>query len=129
MTDFGNWPDMRPVLQDGKLSSGVPMKKGETFHHTLDVPGQRVELRVEVTGYEPNESLSLKYEWESLHLDVNFSFGPANEPDGTLLTGTGKGKMGGFSRLLEPFVSHEINREVASNFDNIKNHLESQKDQ
>lgn len=122
VADFENWPDMHPSLRDGGESSG-PVKEGETFLQTLDVPGQKVELLCEVVGYEPNEQLSLKYTWSNLRLDVSFLFEAA---DGhTTLTGKGEGRMSGFFRLLEPWVNEEINREVATNLDNLKKRLES----
>lgn len=121
VSDSKNWPQLRPAYQEGEQPPRGPMRVGDRFIQDLQVPGQRIELPCEVTGYEPNERLSLGYSWNSLALELDFIVEPTG--GGTKLTGRGEGHASGFFALMEPLIGLEVNREVRTGLENFKSLL------
>jgi hypothetical protein len=67
--DPENWTLSQPDLRESEQQfSGGSIEPGPTFRQALDVKGRRVELLCEVTGHEPNESLSFACEREDVAL-------------------------------------------------------------
>lgn len=124
LTHVENWTRLQPTLRESEReTSRGPMKVGNTFRQTLDIPGQRIELLCKVLEVEENERISLEYFWNQLSLDVSFVFEPLG--DSTRLIARGEGRMGGFLALFEPLVNGEINAQLKANLDDLKSHLES----
>lgn len=122
VSDSENWPYLRPASPAGEQTPRRPMRVGDRFVQDLQIPGQRIELPCEVTGYEPNERLSLGYSWNSLTLELDFIVEPTVR--GTRLTGRGEGRASGFFALMEPLIGLEVNREVRTGLENFKSLLE-----
>lgn len=123
LTRVENWTQVQPALRESEReTSRGPMKVGDTFRQTLDIPGQRIELLCEVLEIEKNERISLEYSWDQLSLDVSFVFEPLD--GSTRLTARGQGRMGGFLALFEPLVNGEIDAQLKANLDDLKSHLE-----
>lgn len=124
LTDFENWALLQPALRESEHeTSRGPMKVGDTFRQTLEIPGQRVELLCRVLKVEKNERILLEYSWDQLSLDVSFVFEPLD--DSTRLIARGEGRMGGFLALFEPLVNGEIEAQLKANLDDLKSHLEA----
>jgi uncharacterized protein YndB with AHSA1/START domain len=122
LTHVENWALLMPALwESNRETSRGPMKMGDTFRQTLDIPGQRVELLCKVIEVEKNERISLEYSWDQLSLDVSFVFEPLD--DKTRLTATGEGRMGGFLALFEPLVENEVNAQLSTGLVDLKNLL------
>lgn len=123
MAVIENWAQVQPALGESEQeTSRNPVKVGDTFRQTLEIPGQRIELLVKVTGCEPDESLSFEYTWGQLYLDVSFIFESLDV--GTLLTTRGGGQLGGFLALFEPLMNGEINAQLRTNLEDLKSRLE-----
>jgi hypothetical protein len=124
LTYIENWALLQPALWESKReASRGPMKVGDTFRQTLDISGQRVELLCEVVELEENEWLSFEYTWDQLFLWISLVVKPF--ADGTRLTATGEGRMGGFLALFEPLVENEVNAQLSTGLVNLKNLLVS----
>ncbi len=124
LTDIENWPLLQPALRESERETARgPMKVGDTFRQNLEVPGQRVELLCEVVELEENERLSFEYTWDQLFLWIGLVVKPFD--DGTRLTATGEGRMGGFLALFEPLVENEVNAQLSTGLVDLKNLLES----
>jgi hypothetical protein len=100
------------------------MEIGDTFRQAIEIPGQRIELLGEVTEYEKDDRLSFEYDWDQLSLGISFIFEPFD--GGTRLIARGEGRMGGLFTLFEPLVNSEINAQLKTNLNDLKNLLESQ---
>jgi hypothetical protein len=124
LTHVENWALLQPALRESEReTSHGPMKVGDTFRQTLDIPGQRVELLCEVVELEENERLSFEYTWDQLFLWIVLVVKPFD--GGTRLTATGEGRMGGFLALFEPLVENEVNAQLSTGLVDLKNLLES----
>lgn len=120
VADLDNWA--HPASENGDTYH-TPVEVGDTFRQDFEAQGQRIQLLGEVIGYEPGESLSFEYAWDGSSLGLSFVFEPVD--DGTKLTGKGEGYTEGFYQMFEPFIDLEINREIASNLNGLKELLES----
>jgi uncharacterized protein YndB with AHSA1/START domain len=124
LTHVENWAQLQPALRESEHeTSHGPMKVGDTFRQTLEIPSQRVELLCEVVELEENERLSFEYTWDQLFLWIGLVVKPFD--GGTRLTATGDGRMGGFLALFEPLVENEVNAQLSMGLVDLKNLLES----
>jgi hypothetical protein len=124
MADIENWARLQPSLRKSNQSSGGPMKVGDTFRQAIEIPGQQIELLGEVIEYEKDDRLSFEYSWDQLSLGISLIFEPLD--GSTRLTARGEGRMGGLFALFEPLVNGEINAQLKTNLNDLKNLLESQ---
>ncbi len=124
LTNVENWALLQPTLRESEReTSHGPMKVGDTFRQTLDIPRQRIELLCEVVELEENERLWFEYRWDQLFLWIGLVVKPFD--GGTRLTATGEGRMGGFLALFEPLVENEVNAQLSMGLVDLKNLLES----
>jgi uncharacterized protein YndB with AHSA1/START domain len=124
LTDIENWVLLQPALRESEReTSRGPMKVGDMFRQTLDIPGQHIELLCKVIEVEKNERISLEYSWDQLFLWIVLVVKPFD--GGTRLTATGEGRMGGFLALFEPLVGNEVNAQLSTGLVDLKNLLES----
>jgi hypothetical protein len=124
MADLENWARLQPSLRVNEQASGSPMEVGDTFRQAIEIPGKRIELVGEVVEYEKDEMLSFEYAWNQLSLGISLIFEPLN--GSTRLTARGQGRMGGLFALFETLVNGEINAQLKTNLDDLKNLLEAQ---
>ena len=112
------------TLRESQKASPGPVKVGDTFLQTIEIPGQLIELLCRVTGLEEDETVSLEYSWNQLLLWIDFVFEPLD--GGTKLTSKGEGHIGGLLSLFEAPVNSEIEAQLRSTLGNLKSHLEAQ---
>ena len=93
LADIENWAKLQLALRESEKASLGPVKVGDTFLQTLEIPGQLIELLCRVTRLEKDERVSLEYSWDQLLLWIEFVFKPLD--DGTKLTSRGEGRIGG----------------------------------
>lgn len=122
VADLDNW--VRSASEDGGRTYHTPVEIGDTFSQDFEAQGQPVELRGEIIGYEPDESLSFGYTWDGSSLELSFIFEPVD--DGTRLIGRGQGYASGMYQMFEPFINFEVNREIESNLNYLKSLMESE---
>ncbi len=124
LTDVENWGRLQSVSGETiEPASRGPMKVGDTFRQTLEISGQRVELLCKVVELEENERLAFEYTWDQLFLWIGLVFEPFD--GGTRLATGGEGRLGGFMALFEPLVANEVDAQLITKLDEIKNLLES----
>ena len=123
LADIENWAKLQLALRESERASPGPVKVGDTFLQTLEIPGQRIELLCRVTRLEKDERVSLEYSWDQLLLWIEFIFEPLD--GGTKLTSRGEGRIGGLLALFEAPVNSEIEAQLKTTLDNLKSHLES----
>jgi len=124
LADIENWAKLQLALRESEKTSPGPVKVGDTFLQTLEIPGQLIELLCRVTALEKDERVSLEYSWDQLLLWIDFVFEPLD--GGTKLTSRGEGRIGGLLALFEGPVNSEIEAQLRTTLGNLKNHLESQ---
>ena len=59
LADIENWAKLQLALRAREKASPGPVKVGDTFLQTLEIPGQMIELLCRVTGLEKDERVSL----------------------------------------------------------------------
>ena len=124
MADLENWARLQPSLRANEQAPGSLMEVGDTFRQAIEIPGKRIELVGEVIEYEKDEMLSFKYAWDQLSLGISLIFEPLD--GSTKLTARGEGRMRGLFALFEPLVNGEINAQLKTNLNDLKNLLEDQ---
>ena len=123
LADVENWRRLQSVPGEIEPASRGPTKVGDTFRQTLEISGQRVDLLCEVVELEENKRLSFEYTWDQLFLWIGLVFEPFG--GGTRLATGGEGRLGGFMALFEPLVAGEVDAQLTTKLDDLKDLLES----
>ena len=124
MTDARNLSNWMSELVEAKQTSEGPVGVGTTISAVANVLGRRIENIQEVTAYEPNGEFAIKATSGPAINDDTFSF--ESVADGTKVTRTTKGEVGGFFRMAEPLVVRMLKRQFETNFANLRDLLEAQ---
>jgi hypothetical protein len=85
--------------------------------------GRKFESTLEVTEYEPPRRFAFKVVSGPVPFRVEHTFEPAD--GGTKLSVAGEGEPGGFFKLAEPLVIRAVERQTKSDFETLKDLLES----
>jgi uncharacterized membrane protein len=123
VTDFNTWPRWESGLLQAEQTSEGPLNVGTTFRGTNQALGQRMEWTSEVTGYVPGKSWEQKIVSKGWSTEESLAFEPFE--NGTKLSLVSKLEIGGLLRLLAPFVSRKMQKQMERNLVNLKDILEA----
>lgn len=122
--DPTNDPLWASAVAEARQTSEGPLRVGTTFEQVLRLLGRRLEIRFEVTEYEPNRTLHIGRFSGRLRSAVGQrTFEPASA--GTRVTFAAEGASGLFLNLLEPLVTAAARRAVRRDLANLKAVLEA----
>jgi uncharacterized membrane protein len=100
-----------------KTSEG-PTGLGTTYRATTTLLGRGIETDIEITSWDaPNG-----YTWKTLNGPIPFETTLTFDPkeDGTQLTMSGQGEIGGFFKMAEGLVGKQIEKQVDSDLKALK---------
>jgi uncharacterized protein YndB with AHSA1/START domain len=101
------------VLGDG------PLGPGTRFRQVLEVSGQRVQLELEVTRYEPPHAAESRFSISGLDVEVTYAL--ATVDGGCALTQTLEGKASSFkARMLVPVVQPRLERKLTEDLERLR---------
>jgi len=125
VSDFHNNPSWQPIKQVKKLTSG-PMRKGTKIRQVFDFRGARQHIDVEITDFKPAQKFSYKYVSPLASSNDEFHF---MEVDGkTRVMISGKMKFPLLYRMSEPIVAPHLQKQAEISLRDLKQILESQKE-
>jgi len=102
------------VLGDG------PLARGTRVRQVLTVSGQRVELELEITRYEPPHEAESRFAISGLDVDVTYALA-ADGDGGSELTQTLEGKASSFkARMLLPVVQPRLERKLTEDLERLR---------
>jgi Polyketide cyclase / dehydrase and lipid transport len=111
------------LVEVTQVSPG-PVGVGARFRYVARFAGRQFELVREVTEYEPNRRQAVKTVSGPLRFGGVRTFEAI--PDGTRVTLTGGGRMGGFFGLAEPLLLRAAQRSLRTDLATLKRLLEDQ---
>src|SRR5919201_1856805 len=104
-------------MESETMGTGTRMVEERTFL------GRRMETQMEVTAYEPNSRFDLQALSGPIRFRAEHRLEPTN--GGTRIHFVLEGEPGGFFRFAEPIVERQARRQVESDFETLKQLLES----
>ena len=113
------WQD--GVIEARRLSSG-PMGVGSQAVFVREFLGRKVETKLEVTGYEPNNMCSIKMASGPLKFEMSQTYEPNG--DGTKFSIGAQGEAGGFFKLAEGMVQKQMQSQLGADLQQVKKILE-----
>ena len=122
LSDPENEQQHRPGLLESEIMSEGPYGVGTTTREVSQFLGLRIETTAIVTEYEPNKKIALKTTSGPIPFLMSATFEPVE--DGTKVTETFEGEVGGFFKLAEPVVIRMGMRQMETEFKNVKDLLE-----
>jgi uncharacterized protein YndB with AHSA1/START domain len=106
------------VLGDGPLGAGSRVRQ------VLTVSGERIELELEITRYEPPREAESRFSISGLEVVTQYEL--VETGGGSTLTQTLEGKASGFkARLLVPVVQPRLERKLTADLERLRELLSS----
>lgn len=125
VVDGDKVPQWRKSCIEIKRLSAGPLDAGAEEVYRMKTMGQTFEVRMEVTGYEPNR----EYSWKATSgspfpMQGSFTFkGGDSHAEVTEITEI---ELGGPLRLVQPIIVRIFRREVRNDFTKLKDILEAE---
>jgi uncharacterized membrane protein len=123
MANTENLPLWAGVVRETIVTSEGPYGVGSTNTVVLEFLGRRIEQNNEVTEYEPNSKISSKTTSGPMPTETSQTFKAVEA--GTEVTNSAKLEGTGLFKLAEPIFARMANRQVETDFANLKDLLEA----
>jgi uncharacterized membrane protein len=124
VTDFDNLPMWMSELMKAKQNPEGAVGVGTTISAVATPLGRRAESTLEVIEYEPNQKVTIKSISGPVETKDQFTLEPVG--GATKINRVTEADMGGFFKMAEPLVIRMLSRQFETNFNNLKDLLESQ---
>ena len=122
-TDFSNSAKWQIGLIEAKVLSDGPTGVGTTYMWVSKFLGQKMEVKSEVTVWDPPSRYEYKGVSSPFPIKGGFSF--KAEDGGTLVTLFGEGEPGGFFKLAEGMMKGQMDKQLDDTLQALKKALES----
>jgi uncharacterized membrane protein len=121
LTDPTNDPKWRSTAVSAEWTSEGPIGVGSTQHSVDKFLGRKFESDSEVTIWNPPNEIGLK-SVGGPQFEASWKFTP--EENGTKLSISGQVELGGFFKLAEGLAGKQMEKQMDSDFDSLKEFLE-----
>jgi uncharacterized protein YndB with AHSA1/START domain len=114
------WQTMTESVEfDSNGSPGV----GSTMNVVARFLGRKMEMKIEVTAWEPPQ----RFDWKIVNgpYPSEVSNRIEAQGEGALLTSVGQGEPGGFFKLAEGLVARQLEKQLDTNYETLKLLMES----
>jgi uncharacterized protein YndB with AHSA1/START domain len=93
--------------------------QGAHIRQVLTVSGQKVDLDLEITRYEPSRAADSRFSMSGLEVEITYALAPNG--DGSELTQTLEAKASGFkARMLVPMVQPKLEKKLTEDLERLK---------
>ncbi len=123
LTEHEHDTEWRSGLVEWKGTSEGPTQVGSTSSEVLQFLGRRMETSYEITEYEENKLIGFKTTSGPIPMEGSYSVESIEA--GTKLSFKISGEPGGLFKLAEPLVARTAKRQIETDFNNLKDLLES----
>jgi uncharacterized membrane protein len=123
VSDVDKIPLWAGPVTEAKLTSEGPVGVGSTSTKVQHILGRKMDADYEVTEYEKNRKFSEKTTSGPLDIESRITLEAAN--GGTKVNVEAEIETGGFFKIAEPVFANVIKRQVNTDFENLKDMLES----
>ena len=110
-------------LEELEQTSEGPVGVGTTWRQAVRAMGRRMELTLELTGYEPNKQWNEKIDGGSLQAEGNITFDSVE--GGTRVSAVVDLKIGGLMMLLSPLITRNLKKQMQADISRLKAVLEA----
>jgi len=121
--DVKTWPSWESGLLKAEQTSEGPLNVGTTFKGVNQAFRQQMEWTSEITNYVPGKSWGQKIVSKGWSTDESLAFEPfAGNTKFTLISEL---EIGGFFRLVAPFLARKMQKQIEKNLVRLKDILEA----
>jgi hypothetical protein len=110
-------------IESAEWKSQPPLRVGSRIAFVARFLGRRLAYTYEITEYEPNERLVMRTAEGPFPMETTYTWESTGEGH-TSMTLRNRGTLGGFSRLLAPFIAAMMRRANRSDLARLKTLLE-----
>ena len=113
-------PQWTGGLEAYEVLGAGPLGRGTRVRQVLTVSGQRLELELEITRYEPPREAESRFAISGLDVEITYALAPA-DGGGAQLTQTLEGKASSFkARMLLPVVQPRLERKLTEDLERLR---------
>ena len=123
VTDVKTWPRWESGLLQVEQTSEGSINVGTTFRGMNQALGQRMEWTSEVSDYTPSKSWGQKIVSKGWSTEESLTFEPFEGSTKFILAS--ELEMGGFFKLVAPFVARKMQKQIEKNLAKLKDILEA----
>jgi uncharacterized protein YndB with AHSA1/START domain len=117
-------PQWTGALERYEVLGDGPLGPGSRVRQVLTVSGERIDLELEITRYDPPREAESRFSISGLEVVTQYELGGAD--GGSTLTQTLEGKASGFkARLLVPVVQPRLERKLTADLERLRELLSS----
>lgn len=124
LTDVPGWRGWQPGLLESRQTTPGPFGVGAQAATVRANFGQRFQIRVEVTAFEPNHLFAFRSVSGPITVMIRMTLTPV--AGGVRLHQLTEGKPHGFFNMLAPVLAIPLKREMPDGLARLKSLLESQ---
>lgn len=121
LADLERLPDWQSSAVETRVDG--PIGVGTRFTETRRMLGREGRTELEVTVFEPARRLTLRSLSGPVKVNVDHRLEPRG--DGTILSVVAEAEPGSLMKLAEPVLARQARRELRSDFERLKELLES----
>ena len=122
-TDAKTWNKWQSILPEAEQTSPGPVGIGTTFRGTCRMMGRTMPWTATATEYEPAKKFGKTINSGAIVIWQHNSYVPTN--DGSEFTITYDITVSGFLKLLSPFITHSMQKELRKSLVTLKGILEA----
>ena len=101
---------------------GGPLGAGSRLRQVLDVSGRRIDVELEITGYEPPSGAQTRFSTNGIEAVNSYALSASGA--GTRLTQSIEAKPSGLTaRMLVPVVQPRLEQKVTEDLERLREHL------
>ena len=101
---------------------GGPLGAGSRLRQVLDVSGRRIDVELEITGYEPPSGAQTRFSTNGIEVVNSYALAAAGA--GTRLTQSVEAKPSGLTaRMLVPVVQPRLEQKVTEDLERLRQEL------
>jgi uncharacterized protein YndB with AHSA1/START domain len=117
-------PQWTGALERYEVLGDGPLGPGSRVRQVLTVSGERIDLELEITRYDPPREAESRFSISGLEVVTQYELAGAD--GGSTLTQTLEGKASGFkARLLVPVVQPRLERKLTADLERLRELLSS----
>lgn len=121
-TDFANASKWMTGFIESKILTEGETRVGTQYIFVSKLFGQKMEMKSEVTAWEPPTHYAYKSVDSSISVQGSFNF--RAQDGGTLATMTGEGELGGFFKIAEGMMKSQMDKQMGDTMNALKKALE-----
>ena len=118
LTNPANDAKWQSGTEHAEWTSEAPHGVGSTQRSVSKLLGRKIDITIEVTDWDPPQQMGFKTVGGPFSVEGSIKL--ESQENGTLITQSGQGELGGFFKIAEGLAAKQLLKQVDTDFDALK---------